>query len=255
MIRFSLAHTRDAFGREVLRARRHVLLAYAIPAVPPIIAVTLFSDMMSPVADLPAFPNATFQDYMAPGAVLLSGMMMAGFTAVGVAEDRRSGFVDRLRLLGVAPISVTAGRLVFEAVRVVPAAAAAYALAVALGEDLGFVPADGLALVALGCVWAMAYNTLFHLVAHRTGSPHAPIALQPLFAVVTFPSTFWFPGDLMPSWGETMTAINPMSWLTDGARVFTTPGLDLAALGGGLGVIAATGLGLLSVLHLSTRSS
>lgn len=255
MSSFSLTHAGNAFGREVLRARRHVLLAYVIPAIPPIIAVTLFSDMMSPAADLPGFPNATFQDYMAPGAVLLSGMMMAGFTAVGAAEDRRSGFVDRLRLLGVSPISVTAGRLAFEAVRVVPAAVAAYVLAVALGHDLGFVPADGLALVALGCTWAMAYNILFHLVAHRTRDPHAPIAMQPLFAVLTFPSTFWYPGDLMPPWGDAMTAVNPMSWLTDGARVFTTPGFDLAALGRGLGVIAATALGLLTALHVSTRTA
>lgn len=249
MTRFSWRHARTAFHREWARARRHPVLAYVVPVLPPLVAVTLFSDMMSPAAEIPGFPAATFQDYMAPGAVLLAGMMLAGFTAVGVAEDRRSGFTDRLRLLGVTPLSTSVGRLGFEAVRVLPAAIAAYGLAVGLGDDVRFDPIDGAALLVFAGAWAMSYNTLFHVVAHVTRNPHAPIALQPLFAVLTFPSTFWYPRELMPAWGRTMTDWSPMSWLTDGARVFTVPGRDAADLAAGLAVIVVTGAAFLAVLH------
>lgn len=251
----SRRHVGASFVRETQRARRQIALAYVVPAVPPLLAVTLFSDMMSPAERLPGFPTTTFQDYMVPGAVLLSGMMMAGFTAVGVAEDRRNGFTDRLRLLEVSPASVTIGRLLFEGVRVLPAAIGAYTLALLLGHDFGFDPLDAVALLVYAVLWAMAYNTLFHLVAHRSANPHVPTAMQPLFAVLTFPSTFWFPGKLMPGWGETMTSGNPVSWLTDGARVFTTPGTDVAALALGLAVIAGTAALFLAPLHFSRAES
>jgi hypothetical protein len=248
-------HVGASFAREAQRARRRIALAYVVPAFAPLVAVTLFSDMMRPAERLPGFPTTTFQDYMVPGAVLLSGMMMAGFTAVGVAEDRRNGFTDRLHLLGMSRASVTLGRLLFEAVRVLPAAIGAYTLALFLGFDFGFDPLDAVALLVYGALWAMAYNAPFHLVAHRSANPHAPIAMQPLFAVVTFPSTFWFPGKLMPRWGETMTGANPVSWLTDGARVFTTPGTDVAAVALGLAVIAGTAALFLGSLHFSEAES
>jgi len=251
----SWRHVGASFVREAQRARRQIALAYVIPAVPPLVAVTLFSDMMSPAERLPGFPTRTFQDYMVPGAVLLSGMMLAGFTAVGVAEDRRNGFTDRLHLLGMTQASVTIGRLLFEAVRVLPAAIGASTLALFLGHDFGFDPLHAVALLAYGALWAMAYNAPFHLVAHRTANPHVPIAMQPLFAVLTFSSTFWFPGKLMPRWGETMTGGNPVSWLTDGARVFTTPGTDVAAVGLGLAVIAGTAVLFLGPLHFSRAES
>ena len=255
MTRVSWPHVRTAFGREWTRARHHAALAYLVPAIPPLVAVTLFSDMMSPAADVPGFPNATFQDHMAPGAVLLAGMMMAGFTAVSVAEDRRSGFDDRLRLLGASRPSVTIGRLGFDAIRILPAIVGAYALAVWLGDDLGFVPLDAAILVVIGCAWAMAYNTAFHFVADRTRNPHAPIAMQPMFAMLTFPSTFWYPRELMPDWGKTMTDWNPISWLTDAARVFTTgePGGGAVALG--VAVIAVVGVGLGAALELAPKES
>ena len=255
MNRLSSPHVRAAFWREWTRARHHAALAYVVPAIPPLVAVTLFSDMMSPAVDVAGFPNATFQDYMAPGAVLLAGMMMAGFTAVGVAEDRRSGFDDRLRLLGTSRISVTVGRLGFEALRILPAIVGAYALAVWLGDDLGFVALDAAALIVIGCAWAMVYNTAFHFIADRTRNPHAPIAMQPMFAMLTFPSTFWYPRELMPDWGKTMTDWNPMSWLTDAARVFTTgePGTGAVALG--VAVIVMVGAGFGVALELAPRES
>ena len=79
----SSPHASAAFWREWTRARHHAVLAHAVPVIPPLVAVTLFSDMTGPAVDVAGFPNATFQDYMAPSAVLLAGMMMAGFTAVG----------------------------------------------------------------------------------------------------------------------------------------------------------------------------
>lgn len=241
-MRFSLNHAAAAFGREWSRARHQVAVAYLLPAIPPLIAVSLFSDMMSAAESLPGFPAADYRDYMVPGAMLLAGMMFAGYTAVGVAEDLRSGFSDRLRLLGVATASVTAGRLAFEGVRILPTAVVTYSVVVLTSNGLAFHPAGAAAVVALACAWAAAYNAVFHVVALRTGNPHAPVAMQPLFAVLTFPSTFWYPGVLMPTWGRQLTDWNPMSWLTDAARAMAEASNQPATIGLGLAVVAGTAL-------------
>ncbi|HEY3239228.1 MAG TPA: hypothetical protein VGL92_06690, partial [Acidimicrobiia bacterium] len=112
-----------AFRREELRARRRFATAWVFPLVPPIVTVTLFADLTGSVAQLPAFPDPSYFDWLAAGAVLLPGMMGAGFTAVGLAEDLRGGLGDRLRLVGASPGAVTVGRLAFDAARVLPAAA------------------------------------------------------------------------------------------------------------------------------------
>lgn len=244
-----------AFERERTRARRHRVLAYVAPMVPPVVAVTLFADMMQPAATLPGFPAATFHDYMAPGAVLLSGMMFAGFTAVGVAEDLRSGFADRLALLGLRERPVTLGRLAFEAARILPAAVAAWVVAVGLGTGLTLASWRGPALLGLGLVWAVAYNGLFHVVARRTRNPHAPIAMQPLFAVVTFPSTFWFPAALMPDWGEALTSATPMSWITEAGRALATAPTSAATIALGVAAVVATGLAVLALPGATSRRS
>ncbi len=72
-----------AFRREEVRARRRFAMAWVFPVVPPLVTVTLFADLTGSVAQLPAFPAATYFDWLAAGAVLLPGMMGAGFTAVG----------------------------------------------------------------------------------------------------------------------------------------------------------------------------
>lgn len=233
-------HTLAILWRELARSRHRLVLTYLVPIGPPVVAVTLFADLMSPATRLPSFPTSTYQDYVAAGAVLLPGMMAAGLTATGTGEDLRGGFADRMRLLGVTATAATLGRLTFEGIRILPAAAIAYLAAVGLGDDLVVSAGSLVVLLMLAATWAMAYNGIFHLLAALTRSPHAPIALQPLFAPITFLSVFWFPAELMPSWGETVASYNPISWLTDAALAFTINDVDTGVVLAGVATIAVT---------------
>jgi ABC-type multidrug transport system permease subunit len=242
-----------AFRREELRARRRFAMAWVFPLVPPIVTVTLFADLTGSVARLPAFPDPSYFDWLAAGAVLLPGMMGAGFTAVGLAEDLRGGFADRLRLLGASPAAVTLGRMAFDAARVLPAAALVLLVSALQAEDVHPTPAGTGALLLLAAVWAMAWNALFHLVARLSASPQAPQALLPLFAPVTFLSTVWLPAELMPRWAERTAEANPLSAVVEAARQWTAGDVDPAVVAGGVATIALWSVVIVAALAAVER--
>jgi ABC-2 type transport system permease protein len=227
-----------AFRREGARAQRRFAMAWVFPIVPPIITITLFSHLTGSVADVPGFPAPSYFDWMAPWAMLLPGMMGAGFTAVGLAEDLRGGISERLRLVGAAPAAVTAGRLAFDAARTLPAAAVVLLVAVLLSEEVRPSPGAVLGLLGLAVAWAMAWNMLFHLVARVSANPQAPQALLPLFAPATFLSTLWLPAELMPRWAERVADANPVSAVVEAGRQWTADGSDSGAVAAGVAVVA-----------------
>ena len=243
-----------AFRREELRARRRFAMAWVFPVVPPIVTITLFSDLTGSVANLPGFPAPSYFDWMAPGALLLPAMMGAGFTAVGLAEDLRDGLSERLRMVGAAPAAVTIGRLAFDAARVLPAAALVLLVGVLLSEEVHPSPAGVAALLGLAVAWAMAWNLLFHLVARISASPQAPQALLPLFAPVTFLSTLWLPAELMPGWAERVAQANPVSAVVEAARQWTSGSFDAAAALGGVATILVWSVALGLALTLAERT-
>lgn len=244
-----------AFRREELRARRRFATAWVFPVVPPLVTVTLFTDLLGSVAHLPAFPDPSYFDWMAPGAVLLPAMMGAGFTAVGLAEDLRSGVGDKLRLAGARPAAVTAGRLTFDAARVVPASALVLLVSIQRAEAVHPSPLEVAALLVLAAGWAVAWNLGFHLVARLSANPQAPQALFPVFAPVTFLSTLWMPAVLMPGWAERVAEANPVSAVVGAARQWTAGGPgDAGAVLGGVATVVVWGAVLAAVLVVADRS-
>lgn len=230
----------EIFRREELRARRQFTIAYLFAIVPSLMAVTLYADLFDSATTLPQFPNSTMHDFVLGSAVILPGMFAAGFTATGLAEDLRTGVADRLELLGVSFAAATTGRLLFDGVRILPAALSVYVVAVALGDDVGFEPWALLALLALSVGWSMAYNAAFQLVAAVTASPQAVQAVLPLFAPISFLSNAWFPSAFMPDWADTVTTWNPLSIVIDAARELTANDKSLAPILAGVAVIVGT---------------
>jgi ABC-type polysaccharide/polyol phosphate export permease len=222
--------------------------------LPPVIIVSLFGDLLHAVSRLPGFPVPTYHDWMAAGGVVLTGMIGAGFTAVGLAEDLRSGFADRLRLLGITPLASTLGRLAFDAVRIAPAVLAVVAASWVLGDQVDIRVLTVAQLILLAAAWSGVYNALFHLVVRLSGSSQAPRALLPLFAPVTFLSTVWFPRQYMPGWASTAAGYNPVSVVTDAAHHLTTGHPSASAMFGAAAVIVVLGGALVSATIVADRA-
>lgn len=232
-----------SFVRSARQAQRTPALAFVFPVVPALAMVGVYAELLSRISDLPGFGAPSYVDFMAAGAVTVVPMTGAAFSGMALAADIRGGYLERIRLLPVNPLAFLAGRILFDSVRMLPAAAAVLVVAGALGAEYAAGPAGWLAIALMLMVWTMAYIGLFLLIAVRTRSPEAVQAAFPVFAPLTFLSTVWFPRHLMPGWAEAMAGVNPVTGVANGIRDVLADGLAsspvLIALGSAIAVALA----------------
>jgi ABC-2 type transport system permease protein len=228
------------FGRMVREGNRQAPIAYVFPLMMTAVGLVLFSQLLKRMADLPAFPADSYVDWLVAGGVLLPGMMGAGFTAVSLAQDIQSGYFERLRLVPMHPIAQVLGRLLFEAIRIMPAAVVILLAAQLQGAHIESGPAGFVTLVLLSGLWSLAYNGLFIAVALKAGSPQGPQGLLPLFGPLSFVSSLWIPVKYMPAWARRVADVNPLTRMIDACRAFTTNDYKTSTLL--LGAVALVGL-------------
>ncbi|HEV7888261.1 MAG TPA: ABC transporter permease [Acidimicrobiales bacterium] len=227
------------FKRMVREGNRQAPIAYVFPLMMTAVGLALFSQLLKRMADLPAFPAKSYADWLVAGGVLLPGMMGAGFTAVSLANDIESGYFERLRLVAARPAAHVLGRLLFEGLRIVPAAVVILLAARLQGAHIESGPLGFAALVAFSAVWAMAYNGLFLAVALKAGSAQGPQGLLPLFGPLSFVSSLWIPVKYMPSWARRIAEVNPLTRAIDFSRSFTTNHYEAGTLLIGAAAVAA----------------
>lgn len=214
--------TRLVFGQMLREGNRQVPIAYVVPLMMTAVGLILFSQLLKGMADLPAFPAKTYNDWLVAGGVLLPGMMGAGFTAISLAGEIQSGYWERLRLSPVHTKALVLGRLLFEGLRIMPAVIVILVAAQLQGAHIESGPLGFVALVLISAVWAMAYNGLFIAVALKAGSPQGPQGMLPMFGPLSFVSSLWIPVKYMPGWARKVANVNPLTRVIDAARDFTT---------------------------------
>ena len=215
-----LRDTRLVFAQMLREGNRQAPIAYVFPLMMTAVGLILFSELLKRMADLPGFPAETYADWLVAGGVLLPGMMGAGFTGISLAGEIQSGYFERLRLSPVHPRALVFGRLLFEGLRITPAAVVILIAAQVQGADIKSGPVGVVALALISAVWAMAYNGLFIAVALKAGTPQGPQGLLPLFGPLSFVSSLWIPVQYMPGWAERVANGNPLTRVIDLCRTF-----------------------------------
>jgi ABC-2 type transport system permease protein len=233
--------------RNLREGARSPVIAFFFPVVFPLFLITLVASSYERMAFIPGFPVDPYAAYMAPGMLLFTGMMGSGYSATALILDVQTGFIDRLRLQPVTPMSLLLSRLLFDAVRVVPAVAVVLGVSVLLGARVSN-PAVNVPLLVLLCsVWSVAYGGIFYVVALRSASPQAPLAMAPLSVLLLFASTAASPMFLLPSWLQGIARWNPFTYVIEGIRALMTGPID-----GSAG--AALGKGVLVLVVLTVLS-
>lgn len=197
--------------------------SFVLPMLPPLLMVVVFTSVFDPMAqvdgyDTSGYTSGGWDAHLVPGVVVLVALLGAGYTSSSLAADLRSGYAARLRLAGVRTWSHLAGRLAFEAVRLVPGVAVVLGAGLLLGgaADNGLA---GLAIVVvLVALLGVAFTGVFHIVAARTADPQTPFTLQPLGLPLAFLSSALVPLAVMPGWSRAVARINPVSVVVDAAR-------------------------------------
>jgi ABC-type multidrug transport system permease subunit len=206
------------FTRSVREGLRDPGPALFLPGLPPLLLVIALTSLFTRLNGVIEFPTGSFKEFFVPGAVLIAAIAGGGFTSAQVAEDLRSGFIDRLRLQVPNPRTLLLGRFGFEAIRIIPGVVAVLCVGLLFGGALPNGVPGALVVALLAMLLSAAYAGLFYVVAIITEDPQTPLNLNPVGILVSFLSTSFIPRSAMPGWVDTAAGLNPVTVIVDGAR-------------------------------------
>jgi ABC-2 type transport system permease protein len=206
------------FAREAATAGRDPGPYYALPMLPALLMTVVFTALFDRIADVDGYQGGDYEVFLIPGVVVLVALLGAGATSASLAADLRSGYFERLRLAPARPGSQLSGRMVFEAVRLIPGVA----IVLGVGFLFGAQNRNGLigliVVVALVVALGAAYSGVFFVIAIRTADPQTPFQLQPLGLPLAFLSSALVPLSIMPGWAEAIARYNPVTVVVDASR-------------------------------------
>ncbi len=214
----TVSAARDTGGvakRNLLRILRNPRLL-VISAVQPALLLVLFRYVLGGAIHI---PGVSYVDYIVP-AVFIEAVMIGGMaTAIGLADDLRSGIIDRFRSLPMARSAVLAGRTLADLARSV----FSLALMVGLGLLVGFSFHAGIGSIigglALVIVFGYSFSWIYATIGLVTKDPEtAQVAGILPFFILVFASSAIVPVATMPSWLQPFARHQPVSITINAVR-------------------------------------
>lgn len=226
-----LAITRDARRQLTLGlalrdtagvAKRNLLRIWRTPqmmvisAIQPALLLVVFRYVLGGAIHV---PGGSYVNYVVP-AVFVEAVLIGGMTtSISLAQDLKSGIVDRFRSLPMSRSAFLAGRTLADLSRGI----SSLAIMVALGLAVGFrfnndVPAivAGLVLIIL---FGYAFSWLYAAIGLVTKDPEtAQVAGILPFFVLMFASNAIVPVAVMPAWLQPFARNQPLSVTVSAVR-------------------------------------
>ena len=204
---------------------------------------------------LPGFGTDSYLKFVLPGTVMQAVMLSSTSAGAEVALDIESGFFDRLLSSPVSRIAILLGNLAGVAVY---GAILALLLAVSIGLVGGTMGGGLLAylvLIVASGLFAVTFGAVSMAMAIRTGSVEAVQGAFPIFFVIVFVSSAFFPTALMRRGYRSVAQANPVTWLIDALRDLTLQPFSgrAACIAVGVGAACAAGGVALAYAALSKR--
>jgi ABC-2 type transport system permease protein/oleandomycin transport system permease protein len=190
------------------------LMVFSI--VQPVIFVLMFRYVFGGAIKV---PGQSYVNYLMPGIFVQTCTFGAISTAVGLAEDKRTGLIERLRTLPMSRSAVLGGRVLADTTRNV----VIVLLMLAIGFLVGFRVQTNVAMAALAVgvlvLFGIALEWLMALIGLSvTNGEAAQAAAFPLLAPLTFASNLFVDPSTMPGWLEWWATHQPVSITADAVR-------------------------------------
>ena len=216
--RLSMAAVRDTGGvakRNILRIVRNPRLL-VISAIQPALLLVLFRYVLGGAIHI---PGVSYVDYIVP-AVFIEAVMIGGMaTAIGLADDLRSGIIDRFRSLPMARSAVLAGRTLADLTRSVFSVALMVGLGLLVGFRFHGEVAEIVAGLGIVILFGYCFSWVYATIGLVTKDPEtAQVAGILPFFVLVFASSAIVPVETMPSWLQAFANHQPVSITIDAVR-------------------------------------
>jgi ABC-2 type transport system permease protein len=189
-----------------------------------------------------AYKGLHYVDFAVPGFIAAGVPFTLIGTAVVMAEDLHTGFIDRLRSLPFPSAAVLTGRMLADTMVLVWSLAIATAIGFAIGFRLHGSALEGLAAFGLCLVFGIAFSWVFMTLGLLARNGQAAQGMSLLVFPVTFGSSAYVPVDTMPGWLRAFADNQPITWMADSVRALTLGDRAVDVLGHGAGYFVVRAL-------------
>jgi len=205
--------------RQFFRERDSMVFTFFFPVIMLFIFGSAFSS-----SDLPG--GVTFTQYFASG-MIATGIMLSSFQqlAISIAVERDDGSLKRLRGTPMPPASYFLGKVGMVLVSAVIQTAILLVIgSLVFGLHLPTSPDRWLRfawIFVLGATTGTLCGIAFSTVPRSARSAGAVVS--PVVLVLQFVSGVYFVYSNLPTWMQTLGAVFPLKWLTEGMRSVFLP--------------------------------
>lgn len=203
--------------RHSLRDGESLLMAITLP----VMLMLLFTFVFGGALD----PAGGYVDYIVPGIILLCAGFGASSTAVYVANDMKTGIIDRIRTMPLRAGAVLTGHVVASLLRNLLATGIVIGVALLLGFRPTASLVQWLGAIALIALYILAITYLFAAIGLAAGSPEAANGYGFILLFLPYLSSAFVPVQSMPDWLQPIAQHQPITPIIETIRglLFDTP--------------------------------
>ncbi len=243
-----LSDTRYIFVRYIKKlVRTPILLFFSL--FQPLLFLILFTQLLSKLSNFPGIlpQGVSYLEFATAGILLQNAFGSALQSGNSIVADIDSGFLQKMLVTPVNRAAILLGRLSSDAFRVVVQSAIILGLAYVFGANVTTGVFGILGIFFTLAFFGLAWSGISLALGMRTRSSETVFAIG---GVLTFPLLFLspalFPISFLPSWVDTVSMFNPVSYAVNASRTFMITGYDWGMILPAWGVI-----GLVAVVTLS----
>jgi ABC-2 type transport system permease protein len=225
----------------------------AITLVQPVIWLLLFGALFQSVVEIPGFAVSNYDDYLAPGIVVMTALFSAGWGGMGTLQDIEKGIMDRFLVSPVGRIALLVGPIAQNSIVTIVQSLIIVGLALLIGASFPGGPLGILALFAVAILLAAAVSAFSHMIALLARQEETVIGVVNFVTLpLTFLSSTFMQLSLAPNWIQEVARFNPVNWAAEAGReavISSTP--DWGMILERIGLLAALAA---LMLWLATRA-
>ncbi len=217
--------------------RQPVYLAFTL--VQPMVWLLLFSQLFERMVDLPGFGDTSYVAYLAPGVIVMTAMMNAGWAGTSLIDDMDRGVMDRYLSSPVRRVAIINGILAYQAAVTVVQSLIVLGVALAMGARYDAGLGGILIVLATAVLLALIFAALSCAAALLMRTQEALIGIFQFLAFpLLFLSSTLMAAALLPDWIGTVAKFNPVDWAVVASREALVASPDWAVVGGRIALLA-----------------
>ncbi|WP_227378497.1 ABC transporter permease [Haladaptatus halobius] len=219
------------FERWNLKAIRNPF-TLTISLVMPIIWLAGYTQVFKSLTLLPGFPAESYLAFFSPAVIIVMAMFAAATSGMGLVDDMDTGIFNKQLVSPMNRSAMVVGKICSEALRLAVQVLFLLALAMVLGAHVVTGLGGIVAIVLIAELFSfvfVAFSNIVGLVTHRSDA--TALVSNFITLPLVFLSSSFVPRSLLPTWIQTISTFNPVTYGVTAIRVLMLDGWVWTTIG------------------------